>query len=290
MNNSLIGLIKDTLKSYWLFFMPHHLFSRFTYVITRTQHPFTKYLIKLYISLFKVNLKECERESIDDYNSFCDFFTRKLKKGIHKIDSKKNSVVSSCDGKILEFGKIKNNSIVQVKGKFITIEDLLCNSDQSREQYEDGSFVTIYLSPKDYHRVHMPAEGKLSRTTYVPGRLYSVASHAVKIINNLYSRNERLVCSFKNDNINFTVVFVAAINVSSIETVWAGEVSPPAPKKVIKSNFEKRKINLEKGDELGMFKSGSTVVLLFDSNVKLSTNLKRNKIVRVGNKIGEITN
>ena len=290
MNNSLIGLIKDTLKSYWLFFMPHHLFSRFTYVITRTQHPFTKYLIKLYISLFKVNLKECERESIDDYKTFCDFFTRKLKKGIHKIDGKRNSIVSSCDGKVLEFGKIKNNSIVQVKGKFITIEDLLGNSDKSIEQYEDGSFVTIYLSPKDYHRVHMPAKGKLSRTTYVPGRLYSVASHAVKIINNLYSRNERLVCSFKNDNINFTVVFVAAINVSSIETVWAGEVSPPAPKKVIKSNFEKRKINLEKGDELGMFKSGSTVVLLFDSNVKLSANLKRNKIVRVGNKIGEITN
>ena len=290
MNNSLIGLIKDTLKSYWLFFMPQHLFSRFTYIITRTQHPFTKYLIKLYISLFKVNLKECERESIDDYKSFSDFFTRKLKKGIHKIDGKRNSIVSSCDGKILEFGKIKNNSIVQVKGKFITIEDLLGNSDKSIEQYEDGSFVTIYLSPKDYHRVHMPAEGKLSRTTYVPGRLYSVASHAVRIINNLYSRNERLVCSFKNDNINFTVVFVAAINVSSIETVWAGEVSPPAPKKVIKSNYEKRKINLEKGDELGMFKSGSTVVLLFDSNVKLSANLKRNKIVRVGNKIGEITN
>ena len=105
---------------------------------------------------------------------------------------------------------------MQVKGKFITIEDLLGNSDRSREQYEDGSFVTIYLSPKDYHRVHMPAEGKLSRTTYVPGRLYSVASHAVKIINNLYSRNERLVCSFKNININFTVVFVAAINLSLI--------------------------------------------------------------------------
>ena len=288
MNKSNLGVIKDTLKSYWLFFIPHHLFSRFTYIITRTQHPLTKYLIELYISMFKINLKECERETVDEYKTFCDFFTRKLKEGIHKIDEDKKSVVSSCDGKILEYGKIKNNSILQVKGKYILIEDLLGNNNDSIDHYKNGSFVTIYLSPKDYHRVHMPMTGKLSMTTYVPGRLYSVALHAVNTIKNLYSRNERLVCSFKNNNIYFTVVFIAAINVSSIETVWSGEVSPPAPKKIIKSNFEKRKINLDKGRELGMFKSGSTVVLLFDDKIKLSTKLKKGKAVRVGNKIGEI--
>ncbi len=288
MNKDTLELIKDTLKSYWLFFIPHHLFSRFTYIITRTQHPLTKYLINLYISLFKINLKECERESVDDYDTFCDFFTRKLKDGIHKIDKNENSVVSSCDGSILEYGKIKNNSILQVKGKYILVKDLLGNNDELEEIYKDGSFVTIYLSPKDYHRVHMPMKGKLSKTTYVPGRLYSVAVHAVNAIKNLYSKNERLVCNFKNNEIYFTVVFVAAINVSSIETVWTGEVSPPAPKKIIKSNFEKRKINLDKGVELGMFKSGSTVVLLFNDKVKLSASLKKGKSVRVGNKIGEI--
>ena len=290
MDKNLLRLIKDAFKSYWLFFIPHHLFSRFTYIITRTQHPLTKYLIKFYIYLFKVDLKECEMESIEDYKTFCDFFTRKLKKGIHKIDKASDSVVSSCDGRVLEFGRIKNNSILQVKGKYIAVEDLLANTEESREHYENGSFVTIYLSPKDYHRVHMPADGKLSKTTYIPGRLYSVANHAVNIIKNLYSRNERLICSFKKDNLNFTVVFVAAINVSSIETVWSGEVSPPAPKKVIKSNYQKRKINLMKGAELGMFKSGSTVIILFDSSVKLSNSLKRNKLIRVGNKIGEILN
>ena len=288
MNKSNLGVIKDALKSYWLFFIPHHLFSRFTYIITRTQHPLTKYLIELYISMFKINLKECDRETVDEYKTFCDFFTRKLKDGIHKIDEDKKSVVSSCDGKILEYGKIKNNSILQVKGKYILIEDLLGNNNDSIDHYKNGSFVTIYLSPKDYHRVHMPMTGKLSMTTYVPGRLYSVALHAVNTIKNLYSRNERLVCSFKNNNIYFTVVFIAAINVSSIETVWSGEVSPPAPKKIIKSNFEKRKINLDKGRELGMFKSGSTVVLLFNDKIKLSTKLKKGKAVRVGNKIGEI--
>ena len=288
MNKDTLELIKDTLKSYWLFFIPHHLFSRFTYIITRTQHPLTKYLINLYISLFKINLKECERESVDDYDTFCDFFTRKLKDGIHKIDKNENSVVSSCDGSILEYGKIKNNSILQVKGKYILVKDLLGNNDELEKIYNDGSFVTIYLSPKDYHRVHMPMKGKLSKTTYVPGRLYSVAVHAVNAIKNLYSKNERLVCNFKNNEIYFTVVFVAAINVSSIETVWSGEVSPPAPKKIIKSNFEKRKIDLDKGVELGMFKSGSTVVLLFNDKVKISASLKKGKSVRVGNKIGEI--
>ena len=116
----------------------------------------------------------------------------------------------------------------------------------------------------------MPLDGKLSKTTYVPGRLYSVATHAVNAIKNLYSRNERLVCSFKNNEIYFTVVFVAAINVSSIETVWSGEVSPPAHKKVIKSNYDKKKINLIKCEELGMFKSGSTVVLLSVSYTHLT--------------------
>ena len=288
MSKKTLESFKDILKSYWLFFLPHHLFSRFTYIITRTKHPLTKYLINLYISLFKINLKECERESIDEYETFCDFFTRKLKKGVHKIDKNKDSVVSSCDGKILEYGKIKNNSIVQVKGKYISIDDLLGDNKDLRNEYIDGSFITIYLSPKDYHRVHMPLDGKLSKTTYVPGRLYSVATHAVNAIKNLYSRNERLVCSFKNNEIYFTVVFVAAINVSSIETVWSGEVSPPAPKKVIKSNYDRKKINIIKGEELGMFKSGSTVVLLFNDKVKLSTSLKRGKLVRVGNKVGEI--
>ena len=288
MSKKTLESFKDILKSYWLFFLPHHLFSRFTYIITRTKHPLTKYLINLYISLFKINLKECERESIDEYETFCDFFTRKLKKDVHKIDKNKDSVVSSCDGKILEYGKIKNNSIVQVKGKYISVDDLLGDNKDLRNEYIDGSFVTIYLSPKDYHRVHMPLDGKLSKTTYVPGRLYSVATHAVNTIKNLYSRNERLVCSFKNNEIYFTVVFVAAINVSSIETVWSGEVSPPAPKKVIKSNYDKKKINIIKGEELGMFKSGSTVVLLFNDKVKLSNSLKRGKLVRVGNKVGEI--
>ena len=113
--------IREILKAYWLFIIPHHLFSRFTYIITRTKHPLTSYLITTYINFFKVNMNECEKISISEYNTFCDFFTRKLKPGIHKIDNNVNSIVSSCDGKVLEYGKIKNNTILQVKGKTITI-------------------------------------------------------------------------------------------------------------------------------------------------------------------------
>ena len=152
--------------------------------------------------------------------------------------------------------------------------------------YSNGSFITIYLSPKDYHRVHIPFDGKLDKTIHIPGRLYSVATHAVRQINNLYCKNERLVCNFKNKDLCFSVIFVAAINVSSIETTWRGEISPPYPKKTITTDYSKKKIDIIKGDELGMFKSGSTVVLLFDKKCELSPLLKKNKIIRVGEKVG----
>ena len=121
----MIKNIKEIITAYWLFIIPHHLFSRFTYIITRTKHPLTSYLIRTYINLFKVNMNECEKQSINEYNTFCDFFTRKLRPGIHKIDDNEKSIVSSCDGKILEYGKIKDNTILQAKGKTITIDELL---------------------------------------------------------------------------------------------------------------------------------------------------------------------
>ena len=289
--NSMVDYIiklKKIILSYWLYFVPHHLVSRFTYIITRTHHPLTHYLIKLYIKMFKINISECEEENIEKYNTFCDFFTRKLKKGIHVVDKNNKSVVSSCDGRILQFGKIEDKSILQVKGIKTSIQSLLCNDKELSSIYSKGSFLTIYLSPKDYHRVHSPANGKLMKTLHVPGRLFSVADHAVECIKDLYAKNERLVCHFKDDSINFSVIFVGAINVSSIETQWKGEVSPPMPKKLISTKYGNKNIVINKGDEVGMFKSGSTVVLLFTENVKLSDKIKVNQAIRVGQKIGMI--
>ncbi len=289
--NSMVDYIiklKKIILSYWLYFIPHHLVSRFTYIITRTHHPLTHYLIKLYIKMFKINISECEEENIEKYNTFCDFFTRKLKKGVHVIDKNNKSVVSSCDGRILQFGKIEDKSILQVKGIKTSIQSLLCNDKELSSIYSKGSFLTIYLSPKDYHRVHSPANGKLMKTLHVPGRLFSVADHAVECIKDLYAKNERLVCHFKDDSINFSVIFVGAINVSSIETQWKGEVSPPMPKKLISTKYGNKNIVINKGDEVGMFKSGSTVVLLFTENVKLSDKIKVNQAIRVGQKIGMI--
>ena len=289
--NSMVDYIiklKKIILSYWLYFIPHHLVSRFTYIITRTHHPLTHYLIKLYIKMFKINISECEEENIEKYNTFCDFFTRKLKKGVHVVDKNNKSVVSSCDGRILQFGKIEDKSILQVKGIKTSIQSLLCNDKELSSIYSKGSFLTIYLSPKDYHRVHSPANGKLMKTLHVPGRLFSVADHAVECIKDLYAKNERLVCHFKDDSINFSVIFVGAINVSSIETQWKGEVSPPMPKKLISTKYGNKNIVINKGDEVGMFKSGSTVVLLFTENVKLSDKIKVNQAIRVGQKIGMI--
>tara|TARA_B100001123_G_C14917843_1_gene870479 strand:- start:60 stop:782 length:723 start_codon:yes stop_codon:yes gene_type:complete len=240
--------------------------------------------------MFKVNMNECEFTSAEDYETFCDFFTRKLKKNIHKIDTRKKCITSSCDGKILEFGRIKNNLILQVKGKHISIESLLNYDKELSFSYKDGSYITFYLSPKDYHRVHMPYEGNLYKTIHIPGRLFSVASHGVKVIKNLYSINERLICNFKNNLTNFSVILVGAINVSSIEVVWKGEISPPYPKKTIVTNYSRKSISFKKGDEVGMFKTGSCVILLFDQNIIFSSNIKRGKSIRVGEIIGESKN
>ena len=284
--NKILSTTKEKLQAYWLYFIPHYLFSRLTYIITRTQHPLTTFLIRFYIKFFKVNMQEASKQKPDDYKTFCEFFTRKLKPGIHKINKSKNAIVSSCDGKILEYGKIKDNKFLQVKGKTISINEIMFYDKKIQNQYIDGSFVTIYLSPKDYHRVHMPFDGKLERTIHIPGRLFSVATHAVKQIKNLYCKNERLVCKFKNLDSKFAVIFVAAINVSSIETSWRGEISPPYPKKTITTDYMKKKVILSKGDEVDMFKSGSTVILLFDRKYKLAESLKKNKLIRVGEKIG----
>lgn len=281
--------IKKLVLSYWLYLVPHHLISRLTYLITRTRHPLTQYLIKLYIKIFNVNIKECENDNLASYQTFCDFFTRKLKKDVHVINNEVNSVVSSCDGRVLQFGSITNESILQVKGKYTPLKELLCKDKELTSLYNNGSFLTIYLSPKDYHRVHIPNTGKLMKTLHVPGRLFSVADHAVECINNLYSKNERLICNFKNQELYFSVIFVGAINVSSIETKWKGEISPPMPKKLISTKYGNKNISFTKGDEIGMFKSGSTVILLFTDKIKLSDNLGINQKIRVGQKIGTMT-
>ena len=284
-----INNILEFIKAYWLFLIPHYIFSRITFIITRTKNPLVPTLIKLYVKFFKVDMRECVNQSPNDYQTFCEFFTRKLKPSVHKIDKAKNSIVSTCDGTITQYGDIDNNTILQVKGKRISILDLIQNNNKSDDIFMDGCFMTIYLSPKDYHRVHMPYHGKLAFTSHIPGRLFSVAIHAVNKINNLYARNERLSCLFKNENFTFAVVFIAAINVSSIEVKWKGEVSPPYPKKTITTNHTKKKIILSKGEELGMFKSGSTVIILFDKNVKLLSSIKRGQKIRVGQKIGTLS-
>ena len=287
MKNSLFTKILDYIKAYWLFIIPHHLFSRFTYLITRTKNPFKNFLINTYIKKFKVDMSECVKPTADDYDTFCDFFTRELKNGIHKIDNKKSSITSSCDGRILEFGKIKDNSLIQVKGKTTNIDSLLNYDKESALKYQNGSYVTIYLSPKDYHRVHMPYDGKLTKTMHIPGRLFSVAPHAVQYIKNLYLKNERLVCNFEQNHVMFSVIFIGAINVSSIEVVWKGESSPPLPKKTISTDYRKKKISLKKGQELGMFKTGSTIILLFNEKIKLLEDLKKGRPVRVGLQIAK---
>ena len=204
---------------------PHHYLSRMTFWLTRQQLPFTSTLINGFIKSFKVELHDAIVENIEDYSTFNEFFTRKLKSDARPIDTNPMTIVSPCDGKISLFDKINEHTLLQAKNKTFTLNEFLTPSCTLTDKFIDGSFYTIYLSPRDYHRVHMACDAKLLEMIYVPGRLFSVAPYAPKAIEKLYARNERVVSVFKTKHGYMASVMVGAVNVSAIETSWAGLVN-----------------------------------------------------------------
>ena len=234
--------------------------------------------------MFKINISECEEENIEKYNTFCDFFTRKLKKGIHVVDKNNKSVVSSCDGRILQFGKIEDKSILQVKGIKTSIQSLLCNDKELSSIYSKGSFLTIYLSPKDYHRIHMPCDGTLKSMKYIPGNLFSVNQNTVNSIDRVFSRNERLISYFETDFGEIAIIMVGAIFVGSMQTLWEGQITPPYTKSVKTFEYKDRQIKLSKGDELGRFNMGSTVILLLPCDSP-SLNIELGEYLKMGQSV-----
>jgi len=205
------------------YLLPHHLLSKVVYRATRWKFGLWKNgLIKLIIWRFKPNLSEAESSTLDSYPSMNAFFTRSLKRGTRLIDASPGGLCSPADGVISQIGSIDQDRLIQAKGRTFSAEQLLGN-DPAAKAFTNGQFTTIYLSPKDYHRIHMPLAGKLLQTTYVPGRLFSVAPLTTQHIPNLFARNERLACMFETEFGPMAVVLVGAMLVSSIETVWAGE-------------------------------------------------------------------
>ena len=190
------------------------------------------------------------------------------------------------DGAVSQAQAIENGRIFQAKGRDYSLLELVGGMEQLAEPFENGRFATLYLSPRDYHRIHMPLAGKLTDMVYVPGRLFSVAPHTVNTIPRLFARNERLVCKFETAAGPMIMVLVGAVNVSAIDTVWAGSVTPPSKRSIIHTRYETVDIQLDRGAEMGRFNLGSTVVLLMGENVELDELMVAGNSVRLGQALG----
>ena len=225
----------------------------------------TTSVIRWFVGRYNVNMAEAANPDIASYKSFNEFFTRPLKDGARpQADA---AFISPVDGAISQFGPIERDQIFQAKGHSYSTTALVGGDRKLAEQFENGSFATLYLSPRDYHRIHMPCDGKLTRMIYVPGELFSVNPTTARGVPGLFARNERVVCIFESEFGPFVLTLVGATIVGSMATVWHGMINPPRPGVVREWRYDgDTAVNLKKGQEMGRFLLGSTVVMLFPKN------------------------
>jgi len=241
----------------------------------------TTRLIERFIRRYKVNMAEAANPDPASYPTFNSFFTRELKPGVRPLAEA--DFVCPVDGAISQFGAIKHDQIFQAKGHSYSTTALVGGDQQLAAQFENGHFATIYLSPRDYHRIHMPADGRLLRMIHVPGELFSVNPTTARGVPGLFARNERVVCEFATDSGPFVLVLVGATIVGSMATVWHGVVNPPRSGEVRQWRYDDQHIVLKKGEEMGRFLLGSTVVLLYPKDtVSFNRDWAPAKPVRLG--------
>ena len=221
----------------------------------------TTSVIRWFVGRYNVNMAEAANPDIASYKSFNEFFTRPLKDGARP--QAEAAFISPVDGAISQFGPIARDQIFQAKGHSYSTTALVGGDRELAKQFENGSFATLYLSPRDYHRIHMPCVGKLKRMIYVPGELFSVNPTTARGVPGLFARNERVVCVFESEFGPFVLTLVGATIVGSMATVWHGMINPPRPGVVREWRYDEQNIVLKKGEEMGRFLLGSTVVMLF---------------------------
>ena len=254
----------DTLFIILQHVVPQKLLSRLTGYLAELRHPLwlKNWVISRFVAHFRVDMSEALEQDAQAYTHFNAFFTRGLKEGARPIADA--PIVCPADGAISQLGEIEGGRIFQAKGQHFSTTELLGGDIERAIAFKDGDFATIYLSPRDYHRVHMPIAGSLTATCYIPGELFSVNGTTAENVDRLFARNERLVCYFDTDVGPMAMVLVGAMIVAGIETVWSGQVAPPPPTPDLRDYAAMPDpIRLEKGQEMGRFKLGSTVILLF---------------------------
>lgn len=270
------------------YFIPQHWLSRLVGYLAACEIKWLKNtFIKLFIQKFGINMQEAARTQPEDYASFNDFFTRELAPDVRPI-AENAKVVSPADGCVSQLGLIEHGRIFQAKGQDFSLAELLGGDSALATEFAEGSFNTIYLSPKDYHRVHMPVSGTLRKTIYVPGDLFSVNQTTAENVPRLFARNERLVAIFDTEHGPMAMVLVGAMIVAAIETVWAGRITPMLRKVKTTDFSQPQAISLKQGDEMGRFLLGSTVILCFGKgNIRWQDHLGANSELRVGDKLAE---
>src|SRR3984957_18818196 len=271
----------------WLqYVLPQHGLSRLVLAAARVRTRwFKNAIIRGFLKLYRVDMTEAAESDPYRYGSFNEFFTRALKDGARPITGDA-AIASPVDGCISEAGMIDRDRLLQAKGRHYRLTELLAAQPWA-SRFEGGSYATIYLAPFNYHRVHMPLRGTLRETVYVPGRLFSVNTVTVRHVPQLFARNERVLTLFDSDQGSFALVLVGALNVGSMATVWAGDITPAARRKI--ARIPAAATTLEKGAELGRINMGTTVILLFEPNrARWAPELRAGSEVRLGRPLGVV--
>ena len=279
---------KDIFTVWPQYGLPHHALSSWMSKLTHCTNPVWKNaFIKSIVAMYGVNMEEAKFQNLDHYASFNEFFTRELKAGARPIVQDHGAVACPADGAVSQAGVIQDGKIFQAKGHHFSALELLGGDVGRAEAFKNGAFATIYLSPKDYHRLHMPLTGTLKEMIHIPGRLFSVNAATVNAVPNLFARNERVACIFDTEAGPMALILVGAIFVSSVETVWHGVVTPPSISEPRTWQYQDAQV-LEKGAEMGRFNMGSTIIVLFGKDkIRWKDDLKAGSPVRLGANIAQ---
>jgi phosphatidylserine decarboxylase len=275
---------RERLLAWPFYILPQHGISWLMYQLARIRIvPIKNFIIDVYTRLNTVNMQEAVIEDKFAYESLNAFFTRALKPESRPMDTTPDSWVCPVDGSVSQADAITEGRIIQAKGCDYSLLELLGGDAERATAFNNGHFATLYLSPRDYHRIHMPLTGTLEQMTYIPGRLFSVATHTVNAIPRLFARNERAVCYFNTEQGPMVLVLVGAINVSAMETVWHGHIKSNG--KIQHFDYSQKNIQLQRGEEMGRFNLGSTVIVLGGENMEWDTAIMAGKEVKLGQRL-----
>ncbi len=272
------------------YLLPQHLISRIVGMLAASSVPIIKdTFINVFVKRFKVDMSEAEQQNTSEFDSFNDFFTRSLKADASMIDNNPTHLACPVDGAISQLGSISGEKLFQAKGHDFDLTTLLGGNADLAQPFIDGEFATVYLAPKDYHRIHMPCDGTLTHMVHVPGQLFSVNQATAAAVPGLFARNERVVTIFETEFGPMAMVLVGAMIVASVETTWAGLVCPKG-KAVSHFNYTAQQpIEFKKGDEMGRFKLGSTVIVKLPKGVsQWPTELTAGTTTRLGQMFAEL--